>query len=73
MKLPIPTLTNQEVLSVCLRFVDIQASGGPQIREFLLDFVYLERATAVTISKKILECLSKSPVSLNSINIRGQA
>ena len=64
---------NQEVLSVCLRFVDIQASGGPQIREFLLDFVDLERATAVTISKKILECLSKSPVSLNSINIRGQA
>ena len=27
----------------------------------------------MTISKKILECLSKSPVSLNSINIRGQA
>ena len=64
---------NQEVLSLCLRFVDLHSACSPVIKECLIDFIYLERANALTISEEILKSLSKPPVSLDPNNIRGQA
>ena len=36
-------------------------------------FIYLDRTNALIISKKFLECISESPLSLDSSLIRGQA
>ena len=49
---------NQEILTLCLRFVDLSLAPNPQIRECLLTFIHLQRANAVGISKKILEALT---------------
>ena len=49
---------NQEILTLCLRFVDLLLAPNPQIRECLLTFIHLQRANAVGISKKILEALT---------------
>ena len=59
-----------EVLTVCVRFVDISLPTTPHIKEC---FVYLQRANAAGISRKILDALTDPSVSLNPANIRGQA
>ena len=64
---------NQEILSVCLRFVDLNAPQSPTIKECLINLVYLERANAPTIANKILESLSHPSVSLDPSKICGQA
>lgn len=72
---------NQEILTLCLRFVDLPSSSSspspssrnPRIRECLLSFLHLQRANAVGISKKILEVLSHPSISLNIRKICGQA
>ena len=64
---------NQEILSVCLRFVDMTSPKEPHIKECLVNFVHLERANASVISTKILESLSHPSLSLDPVNIRGQA
>lgn len=38
--------SNQEILTVCLRFVDLSLATKPQIRECLLSFIHLQRANA---------------------------
>ena len=60
--------SNQEILSVCLRYVDLSSHSDPHIRECFINFVYLERAKA-----DMIESLSDTSVSLNPANIRGQA
>ncbi|KAL5516510.1 hypothetical protein EMCRGX_G001862 [Ephydatia muelleri] len=62
--------SNQEVLSVCLRFVDLSSFKDPHIKECFIGFIHLDRTNASTISKKILECISESPLSLDSSLIR---
>ena len=65
--------SNQEVLSVCLRFVDLSSFKDPHIKECFIGFIHLDRTNASTISKKILECITELPLSLDSSLIRGQA
>ncbi len=64
---------NQEVLSVCLRFVDLTSPQDPHIKECLINLINVERANASTIATKILESISHPSISLNPRNIRGQA
>ena len=64
---------NHEILSVCLRFVDLTSLKDPHIKECLITFLNLERANASAISSKILESLSHPSVSLDPARIRGQA
>lgn len=64
---------NREIISVCLRFVDLTSLKNPHIRECLINFLFLERANASSICKKILESLSHPSVSLDPTKIRGQA
>ena len=64
---------NQEILTLCLRFVDLSLAPNPQIRECLLTFIHLQRANAVGISKKILEALTDPSISLDTSKICGQA
>ena len=65
--------SNQEILSVCVRFVNLSTPNDPHIKECLVDFIHLERATAAVIASKILESLTNASLSLNPSNIRGQA
>ncbi len=64
---------NQEIISVCLRFVDLTSPKEPHIKECLINFVNLERANASAICAKILDSLSLPSVSLDPVKIRGQA
>ena len=64
--------SNQEILSLCLRFVDQSSPNDPHIKECLINFIHLER-NATMISRKILESLSDPSISLDPSNIRGQA
>ena len=63
--------SNQEILSLCLRFVD--QSSPNDVKECLTNFMHLERTNATMISRKILESLSDPSTSLDPGNIRGQA
>ena len=63
---------NHDILSVCLRFVDLTSLKDPHIKECLIIFLNLERANASAISSKILESLSHPSVSLDPARIRGQ-
>ena len=65
--------SNQEVLSVSLRFVDLSKPDDPHIKECLVDFIYLERANAQMIASKILECLIDPSLALDPGKIRGLA
>ena len=64
---------NREILSVCLRFVDLSSPQDPHIKECLLSFIHLDRANADSISKNILEAISDPSVSLDPSQIRGQS
>ena len=64
---------NQEILSMCLRFVDLSSPRNPHIKECLIAFMNLQRANASTITKKVLESLSDNDICLDPANIRGQA
>ena len=65
--------SNREILSVCLRFVDIYLPQDPHIKECLISFINLDRANADSISKNILEALADPSVSLDPLKIIGQA
>ena len=65
--------SNQDILSLCLRFVDQSSPNDPHVKECLINFMHLERTNATMISRKILESLSDPSVSLNPSNIWGQA
>ena len=64
---------NQNILSVCIQFVDLISPKNPQIKDCLINLINVERGNASTISKKTLEPISHSSVSLNAYNIHGQA
>ena len=46
--------TNQEILSVCLTFLDLNNDVSPKIKEVFFDYVYLEKTTGVRIANTIL-------------------
>ena len=65
--------SNQNILSLCLRFVDQSSPNDPHVKECLINFMLLERANTTMISRKILESLSDPSISLDPSNIRRQA
>ena len=65
--------SNQEISSLCLRFMDQSSPNDPHVKECLINFMHLERTNATMISRKILESLSDPSISLDPSNIRGQA
>ena len=65
--------SNQEILSLCLRFVDQSMPNDPHVKECLISFMHFERTNATVISRKILESLSDPSISLDPSNIHGQA
>ena len=63
---------NQEVLTLCLRFVEMDDGDGlPHIQEHFLDFVYLERTTGAKIGAAIMQSLKKHGIDIKKT--RGQA
>ena len=67
------TSHSKEILSVCLRFLEVDSSHQvkPKKHEVLLDFAYLQRITGESISKSILEVLKTRRIDIKSC--RGQA
>ena len=65
--------SNQEISSLCLRFVDQSSPNDPHVKECLINFMHFEQTNATMISRKILESLSDPSVSLDPSNIWGQA
>ncbi|XP_072168372.1 uncharacterized protein [Diadema setosum] len=49
---------NQEVLSVCVRFLDLSTADHPQIKEVFIDFIHLRRATGEKVGR--LSCPSSA-------------
>ena len=62
---------NQEILSLCLRFVDFSDRKHPVIKEVFMDFCHLVRTRGEQIANGIVTLLEKS--FLNVDNIRGQS
>ena len=44
--------SKQEILSVCVRFVNLSTPNDPHTKECLVDFIHLERATSTVIATK---------------------
>ena len=65
--------SNQDILSLCLRFVDQSSPNDSHVKECLINFMLLERTNTIMISRKILESLSDPSISLDPSNIRRQA
>ena len=61
---------NQEILSICLRFLDWK-DGTPHIKEVFLDFIHLERTTGESIATAITQSLAKHNIDIKQA--RGQA
>ena len=55
---------NQEVLSVCLRFLDNLNPEQPEVKEVFFDFAYLDKKDGESISRAIMECLSKRGIDI---------
>ena len=55
---------NQEVLSVCIRYVDVSQTGSITINEELLDFAHLKRTTGEAVGNGILEVLRSANLNL---------
>ena len=62
---------NQEVLSVCIRYVDVTGGGSAEIVKKLIDFVELTRTTGEAVGNGILASLRTANLDLKMI--RGQA
>ena len=56
-----------------MRFVDQSSPNEPRAKECLINFMHLERTNDTMISRKILESLSDTSISLDPNNIRSQA
>ena len=61
---------NQEILSLCIRFVDF-SQVQPHINEIFLDFLHLDRATGENIGAGIIGLLNKHGIEVN--DMRGQS
>lgn len=64
------THTNQEILSICLRFLDT-LSTNPEVKEVFFDFVNLKRTTGEAIGNAIINCLAKHGIDIRKA--RGQS
>jgi len=62
---------NQEVLVVCLRFLDDVKYQQAEVKEVFFDFVYLETTDGESISKGITDSLLKHGIDITKA--RGQA
>lgn len=63
---------NQEILSLCVRFVDLSdGTGSPHVKEAFLDFIHLERATAQGVADAILGLMTKHGLDVQ--DLRGQS
>ena len=62
---------NQEILSLCLRFVDTTNRQKPHIKEVFLDFLHLERTTGQKIAESIQSLLEKHGLDIQ--DMRGQS
>ena len=62
---------NQETLSVCLRFLDLNNDVSPQIKEVFFDFVNLDKTTGESIANAILSSLAENNIDVAFA--RGQA
>ena len=62
---------NQEIICVCIRYVDASQVVSVTIKEELLDFAHLTRTTGEAVGKSILELLRSA--NLNLQLVRGQA
>ena len=58
---------NQEMLSLCVRFVNLSGSI-PHVRKAFLNFIHLERATAKRIAEAIQSLLTKHGLGLKDIH-----
>ena len=66
------TVTNQEVLSLCIRYCDqSDETLNSPVREVFIDLVNLERTTGEKIAENIVKLLEEA--GLDPQNIRGQA
>ena len=65
--------SNQVILSVCIRRVDLSSPSVPEIKEFLIGFLHIERANAYTIAQKTVEGVTVPSISLDPGKMRGQA
>ncbi|XP_014671927.1 PREDICTED: 52 kDa repressor of the inhibitor of the protein kinase-like [Priapulus caudatus] len=61
---------NQEVLAVCLRFLDT-IKTPPGVKEVFFDFIYLDRTTGESISNAIVDCLFRRGIDIRKA--RGQS
>ena len=64
------TVSNQEVLALCVRFLD-ESQNEPYIREEFFDFLHLKRTTGKAIANKIVEVLTENNIPVDKM--RGQA
>ena len=62
---------NLEILSVCLRFLDLNNDVSPQIKEVFFDFVNLDKTTGESIANAILSSLAEKNIAVAFA--RGQA
>ena len=62
---------NQEVLLICLRFLDNLNPEQPEVKDVFFDFVYLDKTDGESISRAMIECLSKCGIDITKA--RGQA
>lgn len=62
---------NQEVLSVCLRFLDLSNDSSPQMKEVFFDFVNLHWTTGEAIANAIMLSLARNNIDI--AKARGQA
>ena len=54
---------NQEVLSACLRFLDLRHDTSLQIKEVLFDFVNLDKTSGESIANAILSSLAENNIN----------
>ena len=55
---------NQEVLSVCVQFLDLSTAEHPQIKEAFLDFVLPKCATGEKVGQAIMSVLSRNSLDV---------
>lgn len=63
--------SNQELLSVCVRFLDLSTAKLPEIKEVFIDFIHLKRATGKLVGQAIMTLLRRNGLDVK--DIRGQA
>ena len=55
---------NQEILTVCLRFLDLNNDVSPKIKELFFDYVNLDKTTGESIANAILSSLAENNIDV---------